>query len=103
MSDSTTASPELLEQIQENASVVWPGTDRMFEVRVVQSSSVNGEVFVSAVLVELGAAKGAPRTMSGFYTTEEEAIGDVDRQLKYMVEEQRELQGHPVNGGTHHL
>lgn len=98
----STPSPEfvtMVEQIQESASAVWPGPGRLFEVRVLRSPSLPGgdstndvSVSVSAVLVEVGAAKGVPRTMSGFYATEEEAIGDVDRQLKYMVEEERELQ-----------
>ncbi|KAH8171900.1 hypothetical protein LIA77_08667 [Sarocladium implicatum] len=74
----STPSPEfkpMVEQIQQSASAVWSGPGRSFEVRVLRSSSVTGE-----------------ETMSGFYATEEEAIGDVDRQLQYMVEEQRELE-----------
>jgi hypothetical protein len=85
---STQPSPEfseLVDRIKKSALTVWPGEGRTFDVRIIHSSDGPS---VSAVLVEGGAAKGTPRTMSGFYATEKEALEDVERQLGYMVEEQ---------------
>jgi hypothetical protein len=88
--NGTTDSAELMERIKANAMAVWPGMDRNFEVRILHPGD---GAFVSAVLVEIGAARGIPRTMSGLYSTEMEALEDVDKQLTYMVEEQWQLEG----------
>lgn len=87
--NGTIDSAELIERIKVNAITVWPGMDRSFEVRILHPGDGS---LVSAVLVELGAAQGVPRTMSGLYPTEMEALEDVDKQLTYMVEEQWQLE-----------
>jgi hypothetical protein len=91
---------QLAERVEANASIIWPGQGRSFEM----DFETDDHVYWSCVLVELCGDPGQrqwfePRTMTVLYNSTERAAQALDRQLadwagrKLAKERQRAQQG----------
>ena len=91
---------QLAERVEANASIIWPGQGRSFEL----DFECDDHVYWSYVLLELCGEPGQgqwfhPRTMTGQYQSTEQAAQALDKELadwagqKTAKERQRALQG----------
>jgi hypothetical protein len=77
-----TQGKQLAERVEANASIIWPGQGRSFEL----DFETDDHVYWSCVLLELCGDPGQgqwfePRTMTGLYQSTERAAQALDKEL----------------------
>jgi hypothetical protein len=96
-----TQGTQRAQRIEANASIIWPGQGRSFEIEF----ETDDNIYWSCVLQELcgdpfNGLSLVPRTMTGYYGSTERAVQALDKELedwaaaaKLAKERQRALKG----------